>query len=136
MAEETVRGTSGEEKPAGTGERESRGERREERKARDKEAARKAEAVVIDLGRKSRKDVRDLRKGRGRLMDDVEDAIEELREAGAISATVQPVIVVVERRLAEREGMVPLFFPPGIPAMLPFGLERDDDDDDEDEDDD
>jgi len=116
---------------------ERRDERREERRARDKEAARGAEMVVIDLGKNSRKDVNDLRKGRGALMDDIKDAIEELREAGAVSSSAQPVVVIVERRLVGGSGrMIPVLLPPGIPAVLPFGLDRDDDDDDEDDNDD
>jgi hypothetical protein len=46
------------------------------------------------------------------------------------------VIVVVERRLSARGGMLPFLLPPGLPAMVPFGLERDEDDDDDEEDDD
>jgi hypothetical protein len=114
-------------------------ERKEDRKAKEErknqEAARKADAVVIDLGRKSPRDVRDLRKGRGRLMDDVEQAIEELREEGAIGATAKPVIVVVERQLVGAGGMIPVILPPGLAGMVPLPGGRSDDDDDDDDDD-
>jgi hypothetical protein len=111
-------------------EHESRGERRSRRGSRQRET------IVVDLGRKSRKDVRDLRKGRGPLMEDVEDCIDELRESGDISESAQPVVIIVERRWSSRGGMVPFLLPPGIPTMLPMGLGREDDDDDDDDDDD
>jgi hypothetical protein len=118
-----------EEKPADS----AREERRAERKAKEEKG--REGAVIVDLGRKSRKDVRQLRKGRGRLMEDVGECIEELREAGAISALAQPVIVIVEQRSIE-QSVFPFLLPPGIPAMLPFaGSRRDDDDDDDDDDD-
>jgi hypothetical protein len=102
-------------------------ERKEERKRSD--------IIIVDLGRKSSKNVRRLRKGRGPLLDDVEDCVEELREANAISATVQPVVVIVERRLSSRD-LMPFFVPPGLSSMIPFARREDDDDDDDDEDDD
>jgi hypothetical protein len=114
-------------------------ERREEHEPRGERRSRRGqqrETIVVDLGRKSRKDVRDLRKGRGPLMEDVEDCIDELRESGDIAESAQPVVIIVERRWSGRGGMVPFLLPPGIPAMLPLGMEREDDeDDDEDEDD-
>lgn len=54
--------------------------------------------VVIDLGKKKRKAVKLLRKGQGKLMDDVRDAIDELTSAGTMKGDPQPVIVIVERR--------------------------------------
>ena len=102
-------------------------ERKEERKRSD--------IIVVDLGKKSGKNVRRLRKGRGPLLDHVEDCLEELREAGAISAAVQPVVVIVERRLSSGD-LMPFFVPPGLSSMIPFvGREEDDDEDDDDEDD-
>ena len=102
-------------------------ERKEERKRSD--------IIVVDLGKKSGKNVRRLRKGRGPLLDHVEDCVEELREAGTISGAVQPVVVIVERRLSSRD-LMPFFVPPGLSSMIPFvGREDDDDEDDDDEDD-
>ena len=54
--------------------------------------------VVVDLGKKRRKMVRRLRRGTGRLMDQVQATLQELRAAGTIAANVQPVIVVVRER--------------------------------------
>jgi len=108
--------------------REGNETRREERRSRQRET------IVVDLGRKSRKDVRELRKGRGPLMEDVEDCLDELRESGDIAESAHPVVIIVERRWSGRGGMVPFLLPPGIPTMLPTGMGREDDDEDDDED--
>lgn len=109
-------------------------ERREERRSR--RGARQSQTIVVDLGRKSRKDVRELRKGRGPLMEDVEDCLDELRESGDIAESAHPVVIIVERRASGRGRMVPFLLPPGIPTMLPLGIQREDDEDDEDDDED
>ena len=57
-----------------------------------------AAPVVVDLGRKSRKQVRRLRRGGGGLLDSVLDAVSDLRQSGEIAATAQPVIVVVREK--------------------------------------
>lgn len=74
-----------------------------------------AELCVVDLGEHSRKSVKRLRRGRGKLMDKVEDAILSLREEGILSESAQTVVVVVREEQT-------------------FGsfLDRDDDDDDDD----
>ena len=54
--------------------------------------------IIVDLGKKRRKLVKKLRKGSGRLMDQVNDTLQELKNAGTIAATAQPVIVVVRER--------------------------------------
>lgn len=51
--------------------------------------------IVIDLGKKSYKAVKKLRKGKGKLLLSVQECIEELKNTGQISAAAQPVIVVV-----------------------------------------
>jgi len=55
-----------------------------------------ADMIVVDLGTKTSKQVKRLRKGQGRLMDKVKQCLEELRASGKISGTVQPVIFIVE----------------------------------------
>ncbi len=61
--------------------------------------------IIVDLGKKDRKQVRKLRKGKpGRLMNRVEEAIEHLRENGAISEGVQPIVVIVKQRERRRGG--------------------------------
>ncbi len=55
--------------------------------------------IVVDLGKKSRKDIRRLRRGRpGKLIDQVSNLMQELKAAGTISDSAQPVVVVVRQR--------------------------------------
>lgn len=63
----------------------------------DEEAAPRGRVVLIDLGKKSRKKVRRLRRGEGKLMATVEEQVEALREHGEIGEDNDVVIVVVER---------------------------------------
>lgn len=54
--------------------------------------------VIVDLGRQKAKAVKQLRNGKGKLIDDVFETINQLRSAGTISASAQPVIVVVREK--------------------------------------
>jgi hypothetical protein len=54
--------------------------------------------VILDLKKQKAKKIKALRKGRGALARDVENAIEDLRREGVIDANAQPVIVIVERK--------------------------------------
>jgi hypothetical protein len=75
----------------------------EHREPRDK--AGKAEIVIVDLDKvQTSRDVRLLRKGRGKLARRVERIVNELVEAGTVKSTAQPVVIVV------RESMSPLSF--------------------------
>jgi hypothetical protein len=64
--------------------------------------------VVVDMGKKSRKQIKRLREGRGKLMTEVAGVLEELRIAGTISASAQPVVVVVRQRRKLTSLMWPL----------------------------
>jgi len=75
-----------------------------------------SELCVVDLGEHSRKSVKRLRRGEGRLMDKVEDAILSLREEGILAGSAQTVVVVVREE-----------------ADFGSFLNRDDDDDDDDD---
>ncbi|MGE0708955.1 MAG: hypothetical protein AB7N76_23650 [Planctomycetota bacterium] len=55
-------------------------------------------AIVLDFGKKSRKAVKRLRKGKGKLVDKVEAAVQNLRAAGSIAPDAQTVIVVVREK--------------------------------------
>ena len=57
--------------------------------------------VIIDLGKQKRSRVKKLRDGRGPLLDDIRQAIEELRQAGTISGAATPVVLLVERKPRE-----------------------------------
>jgi hypothetical protein len=115
-------------------------EHRHEAKEKDpprKARGRNAQGFIVDLGRHARREIDRLRKGRGPLMDDVEDAIQELRDTEAISSDVEPVIVIVAEKRAKDPMVWPVLLPPGIPAALPlnFDLGAKNEDEDEDEED-
>jgi hypothetical protein len=61
--------------------------------------------LVVDVGkRQTRKRVRAMRKGRGKLFDKITDLVAELKSSGTIKGDVQPIVIVVrrkERRLLE-----------------------------------
>ena len=54
--------------------------------------------IIIDMGKKKKKDIKRLRKGKGKLMSDVDNCIQELRDAGEITSSVRPVVVVVTQK--------------------------------------
>jgi hypothetical protein len=56
------------------------------------------EPVIIDLGRQKSKRVKDLRKGRGRLVDDITETMRELAAQGVVKDGAQPVIVLVREK--------------------------------------
>jgi Family of unknown function (DUF6200) len=65
-------------------------------------SAEKAEAsvetIVIDLGNKKPKQIKQLRKGKGKLMDSLQETLAQLRQDGTIPKGVPPVIVVVGKK--------------------------------------
>jgi hypothetical protein len=72
---------------------------------------------IIDLGQHPRKRIQKLRKGEGRLMEKVEDALQTLRQQDVLGAAAQTVVVIVRQEMDWRS------------------LFEDDDDEDEDDDD-
>lgn len=85
----------------------------EQRESREHDKAGKSQIVVVDLGEaQSTREVRRLRKGKGKLMTHVERIVSDLVEAGTVKSSAQPVVIVV------RESLSPLSF-----------LEGEDDDD-------
>jgi hypothetical protein len=58
--------------------------------------------VVVDLGRKKRKQIKKLRRGTGPLMDDLQELIEKLRAAGCLEAGATPVVMVVKQKPKRR----------------------------------
>jgi hypothetical protein len=66
-----------------------------------------APPVVVDLGGHRRKRVRQLRRGTGKLMDDVNGALDDLRAAGTIAADVQPVVVIVRQKRRRLRSLIP-----------------------------
>ena len=59
--------------------------------------------ILVDLGRKSRKNIKRLRDGEGKLMAEVQDTIDELKANGTISASAQPVIIIVREKESARK---------------------------------
>jgi hypothetical protein len=56
------------------------------------------DAVVVDLGIKKAKLLKQLRRGKGKLINDVKQCINELAASGVVSGPIQPVVVVVRER--------------------------------------
>ena len=54
--------------------------------------------VILDLGQRSKKLVKHLRRGEGKLMDRISIVMEELKKKGTISPTAQPVVLVVREK--------------------------------------
>lgn len=64
--------------------------------------------LIVDLGKKRRKDVKRLRNGKGKLFDKVTSTLQELKSAGTISGTAEPVVVIVrEKPKRGRSGLLP-----------------------------
>ena len=58
--------------------------------------------VIVDLGRQSRKRIRNLREGRGKLMRDISEVVAVLKAEGSVDKTAQVVVVVVTKRAKPR----------------------------------
>jgi hypothetical protein len=65
----------------------------------DGESAAAGIVCVLDMGEQSRKRIKRLRRGEGRLMDKVEDAIADLQTQGVVGTQVQTVVVVVREEV-------------------------------------
>jgi hypothetical protein len=58
----------------------------------------KAQLLVIDLGKaQSRKRIKQLRRGEGKLMGKIDGILGELVQAGTIDRKAQPVVIVVRQ---------------------------------------
>jgi hypothetical protein len=61
--------------------------------------------IIVDLGKKKKKVIRAFKKGRGRAMDEVEQAIEEVRSglgAEADGKTIVPVVLLYRKKVKRR----------------------------------
>lgn len=62
-------------------------------------AAKALQIVMVEMNESyTRKQIRRLRKGRGKLLSRVEDLLEEMMEKGIVQHTVQPVIIVLREK--------------------------------------
>ena len=92
-------------------------------------SAEMTQPVIIDLGKQKRSAVKDLKKGEGKLWDEVFDVIEEVKDmlgGEADGKVFVPVVMLYEERFNRRRNIERILFP----------LLEDDDDDDSDDDDD
>ncbi len=51
--------------------------------------------LIVDLGKRKKKDIKQLLNGTGTLIDEIRDCIGELIVAGSCSADAQPIVVIV-----------------------------------------
>lgn len=63
--------------------------------------------MIFDLGLRSKKQVKRLRKGDGKLMDGIVNVIDELKRNEKIAAHVQPIVIIVRER--REKGIAALF---------------------------
>jgi len=54
--------------------------------------------VVVDIGKRKRKQVRDLKKGSGKLVGRIEEAIAQMKTDGTLGPAAQTVVVIVEKK--------------------------------------
>lgn len=57
-----------------------------------------ATPIIVDLGRKKRRDIKDLCNGAGALLDEVVNCVKELKVSGTIAPGAQPVVVIVREK--------------------------------------
>jgi hypothetical protein len=65
----------------------------------ENEGAEAPQATVFDLGRQKRKRVRQLRKGKGPLLEDIKLAVQEMKSTGVVPEDAHTVVVVVREKL-------------------------------------
>ena len=70
-----------------------------------KAAAPQGAITVVDLGRRSKKQIKRLRKGGGRLLDRVEQTVGQLKADQEIDPKSEVVVVVVKQKDKGRKGL-------------------------------
>lgn len=58
-----------------------------------------ANTVILDFGSAKKDDIDDLRDGEGRLFKKAEKVMDDLQEAGHVSDNVQPIIVIIKKKV-------------------------------------
>lgn len=61
--------------------------------------------ILVDLGKKKRKKVKKMRKGRGPLMGVIEDTVTELRSQNQIDENAKPIVIVVREKKKRQKFM-------------------------------
>jgi len=63
--------------------------------------------IIVDLGKRKKKDVKELRNGTGKLVDEVRECVEELVAGGSCPADAQPIILIVREKPKTGRLMLP-----------------------------
>ena len=67
---------------------------------RGSDRAGSSQLLVVDLGkRQSPKRLKQLRKGRGKLVGRIDQIVADLVEAGTVKAGAQPIVIVIRERM-------------------------------------
>jgi len=69
--------------------------------------------VVLDLGKTKRKNIKELKNGEGKLMEDVAHAVEAVRTnlaAEVEGKVLVPVVIIYERKAGRKGGLLPFSF--------------------------
>ena len=67
--------------------------------------------LVVNLGKSTRKRIKKLKRGEGKLMRELQGTLDDLKAAGKIAADAEPVVFVVERRSGFSMSRMPLPMP-------------------------
>jgi hypothetical protein len=54
--------------------------------------------IIVDLGKRKKKDIKQLQNGGGKLLDEVTECIQELIVSGSCSAEAQPIVLIVREK--------------------------------------
>lgn len=68
--------------------------------------------VILDLGKTKRRNIKDLKQGRGKLLGDIEDAMKEVSTSLGTQADgkqLVPVVLVYRKKSRRRGGLFPFF---------------------------
>jgi hypothetical protein len=65
--------------------------------------------IIVDMGKKKQKQIKQLRKGKGKLLSEVKENLADLKIAGTISESAQPVIFIIVEENAPSGLLPPLF---------------------------
>ena len=65
-------------------------------------AASSKDPILVDLGRKSRKSIKRLRDGEGKLLAEIQGTVDELKANGTIADSAQPLIILVREKRTAR----------------------------------
>ncbi|BBL71303.1 hypothetical protein [Methylogaea oryzae] len=57
-----------------------------------------SDLIILDIGKRDADAVKKLRKGKGKLLNKVNNAVEQLRDAGKIEKNAQVVLIVVREK--------------------------------------